>query len=228
MSRDMLRAQDLSKFFMVGPGVRALRRVSVRIWQGEFVAITGPSGCGKSTLLSILGGLDRPTHGEVWLQDTPYSSLSEDGLAGLRRSKIGFVFQFFNLLPDLSALENVLLPLRLQDRDPAHSTRRAMELLESVGLSDRADHRPHQLSGGEQQRVAVARALSGEPAVVLADEPTGNLDSASTLALMELLAGLNRSGQTLVVVSHDPQVVGYADRVVKMSDGLIDGEEDLR
>ncbi len=225
MSNGIIQAQNLSKFFMVGTGVRALRKVSLDVRRGEFLAITGPSGCGKSTLLSLLGGLARPTYGEIWLDGTPYSSLSENELAGLRRESIGFVFQFFNLLPDLTALENVLLPFRLQDRKWDESREQADRLLASVGLSERASHRPHQLSGGEQQRVAVARALAGSPAVLLADEPTGNLDSSATAGLMDILRDMNHSGQTVVVVSHDPVVVSYAHRVVLMEDGLIIGEE---
>ncbi len=221
----VLKARDLAKFFMVGLGVRALRRVSIDVYRGEFLAITGPSGCGKSTLLNLLGALDRPTHGEVWLNDTPYSSLDEDGLARLRQDHIGFVFQFFNLLPDLTATENVGLPLRLKGWSRESVDQRAAEILEAVGLADRARHRPSQLSGGEQQRVAVARALAGSPSVILADEPTGNLDSASTATLLDILEDLNRSsGQTMVVVSHDEAVARRADRVLQMEDGGVAGE----
>lgn len=193
----------------------------MEVHRGEFLAITGPSGCGKSTLLNLLGALDRPTHGEIWLEGTPYSSLGEDDLARLRQDHIGFVFQFFNLLPDLTAADNVALPLRLQGWDPDSIRNRSSEILEAVGLGDRKHHRPQQLSGGEQQRVAVARALAGFPSVILADEPTGNLDSAATSMLLAILEELNQAGQTLVVISHDPRVARRAHRVLEMEDGLV-------
>ncbi len=222
----IVTATDLTKIFLVGAGVRAVDGISMRIYPGEFVLLTGPSGCGKSTLLNLLGGLDRPTFGEVMLQDQRYSDLNENSLARMRRTKVGFVFQFFNLLPDLTAKENVELPMRLIGLDVREAQRRCQDLLESVGLSDRMDHYPHELSGGEQQRVAVARALANEPEVVLADEPTGNLDTHSSAEVMDLFRRLNEeSGQTFVVVSHDDAARNYASRIVYMRDGAIEREE---
>ncbi len=222
----ILSGWDLSKVYMVAQGVQALKKATLDVKRGEFVAITGPSGCGKTTLLSLLGGLDRPTHGDVRLEDDVYSRLSENGLARLRRKKIGFVFQFFHLLNDFTAVENVILPMRLVGRPESQARLRASELLESVGLPHRERHYPYELSGGEQQRVAVARALANSPAVVLADEPTGNLDSDSSQAVLSLFQKLNQDwDQTFVVVSHDMKVTDYADRVVRMSDGYIVEED---
>ncbi len=221
-SQAILRAWDVMRIFMVARGVTAVNGVSLSIRRGEFLLISGPSGCGKTTLLSILGGLDRPNHGDVELEGERYSRLSENGLARLRRNKIGFVFQFFNLLPDLTALENVILPMRLVGRPESRCLSRARQLLETVGLPDRVEHYPYELSGGEQQRVAIARALANEPVVVLADEPTGNLDSENSRAVMDLFRHLNQAeGQTFVVISHDPSAGRYADRVAVMRDGEI-------
>ncbi len=222
----ILTASDVTKVFLVGAGVRAVDGISLSIYPGEFLLITGPSGCGKSTLLNLLGGLDRPTFGEVMLENQPYSALNENRLARMRRTKVGFVFQFFNLLTDLTARENVELPMRLIGLDAEGADQRCLELLASVGLSDRVDHYPHELSGGEQQRVAVARALANAPAVVLADEPTGNLDSKSSAEVMDLFRRLNaEKGQTFVVVSHDEAARDYASRIIHMRDGGVEREE---
>ena len=200
--------------------IRALRGVDVSVAPGEFLAITGASGSGKSTLLHILGGLDRPDSGDVWLQGEALSQLGDEELALLRRRKLGFVLQFFNLLPTLTAAENAAFPLLLDgDRD---ALARGTRSLERVGLAERAEHRPAQLSGGEQQRVALARALVTEPAVVLADEPTGNLDSKTGAEILELLKATAAAGQTIVMVTHDERAAAYADRIVGLTDGLLE------
>jgi ABC-type lipoprotein export system ATPase subunit len=186
---------------------------------GATVAVMGPSGCGKSTLLHLLGGLERPTAGEVWLAGRRIDRLSEKALARLRRDAIGFVFQAFHLMEELTAAENIELPALLAGRSPRAARRRATELLEQVGLADRATHLPSALSGGQRQRVAIARALSNEPLVVLADEPTGNLDSASTVEVLRLLDALRYAGQTLVLVTHDTRIAATADRLISMRDG---------
>ncbi len=228
MSNDgaILKGENLRKVFPVGRGVRALWDVSLAVEEGEFVVVAGPSGCGKSTLLNLLGGLDRPTHGEVILQGTRYSTLSENGLAKIRRYNMGFVFQFFNLLSDLNARENVAFPMRLVGTPPEEIESRSEELLKSVGMLDRAGHLPSELSGGEQQRIAVARALANSPAVLLADEPTGNLDSGNSREIMDLFQRFNERGQTTVVVTHSARAQEYADRVVHLRDGEIQEVEE--
>jgi len=224
--KPILQASGLARRFPVGEGVWALRRADLEVAQGEFVLVAGPSGCGKTTLLNLLGGLDRPTRGDITIKGTAYSKLNESGLARLRRRELGFVFQFFNLLADLTAEENVGLPMRMVGLPGAEIATRTKELLEAVGMSHRANHTPFEMSGGEQQRVAVARALAVSPAIVLADEPTGNLDSTNSTETMELFRRFNRErGQTFVVVSHDPGFVDYADRVIRMRDGEVVGTE---
>ena len=203
--------------------IRALRGVDVDVRRGEFVAVTGASGSGKSTLLHVLGGLDRPDEGRVEVDGEELSRLSDEELALLRRRRLGFVLQFFNLLPTLTARENVAFPLLLDAAPDA--LERADAALGEVGLAQRGDHRPAQLSGGEQQRVALARALVGEPAVVMADEPTGNLDSATGADILSLLRDTADAGQTIVLVTHDTGIANYADRVVRLTDGvLVDAE----
>ncbi len=197
--------------------------VNLQVAAGESVAVLGPSGSGKSTLLALMAGLDRPTSGEVLLDAEPIHDLSEDELALLRRRKVGFVFQSFQLLGNLSALENVLLPLELTGH-PAPG-KRAEELLAQVGLAERGHHYPTQLSGGEQQRVALARALASRPPILLADEPTGNLDSATGAGVLELLAGLREAGTTLVLVTHDPSVASGCERQVHLRDGRVERDE---
>jgi len=216
----VLRTRALEKEYGKGDGlVRALDGVELEVASGETVAVMGPSGCGKSTLLHLLGGLERPSAGEVCLAGRRIDQLSERALARLRRHAIGFVFQAFHLMDELTALENVELPALLAGRSPRAARRRAKELLEQVGLADRADHLQSALSGGQRQRVAIARALSNEPLVVLADEPTGNLDSAATLDVLRLLDSLRASGQTLVIVTHDSRIAATADRLITMRDG---------
>ncbi len=222
----ILTADKVSKIFLVGAGVRAVDDLSMEVSEGEFLLITGPSGCGKSTLLSLLGGLDRPTYGDVYLRGQSYGELNENGLARLRRTEIGFVFQFFNLLNDLTARENVQLPMRLIGMSPGEMADRSEMLLSQVGLEERMEHYPYELSGGEQQRVAVARALANEPAVVLADEPTGNLDSKNSSEVMNMFTSLNKEiGQTFVIVSHDETAINYAARRIYMRDGAIEKVE---
>jgi ABC-type lipoprotein export system ATPase subunit len=216
----VLRTRGLDKHYGQGEGlVRALEGVGVEVAAGETLAVMGPSGCGKSTLLHLLGGLERPSAGEVWLEGRRIDRLSEKALARLRRRAIGFVFQAFHLMDELTALENVELPALLAGSSPGEARRRAVELLEQVGLADRAGHLPSALSGGQRQRVAIARALSNEPLVILADEPTGNLDTAATLDVLRLLDSLRAAGQTLVVVTHEERVGATADRLISMRDG---------
>jgi putative ABC transport system ATP-binding protein len=216
----VLRTRGLEKEYGQGEGlVRAVDGVELEVATGETLAVMGPSGCGKSTLLHLLGGLERPSAGEVWLAGRCIDELSEKALARLRRHAIGFVFQAFHLMDELTAAENVEVPALLAGRSPRAARRRATELLERVGLTDRAKHLPSALSGGERQRVAIARALSNEPQVVLADEPTGNLDSAATLDVLRLLDSLRSAGQTLLVVTHDSRIAATADRLISMRDG---------
>jgi putative ABC transport system ATP-binding protein len=221
----ILEANDLRKEYSLGQHtVHALRGVDFVVEKGQFIAIMGPSGSGKSTLLHLLGGLDTPSDGEVTLAGQRLSVLDDNRLTLVRRHNIGFVFQFFNLLPTLTAEENIALPLIIDGQDLRKHQQRIEALLELVGLADRRGHKPDQLSGGEQQRVAVARALVTEPTIVLADEPTGNLDSNSGAAIMELLRrSCDELGQTIIVVSHDPRAAAYADSVVFLRDGQISG-----
>jgi ABC-type lipoprotein export system ATPase subunit len=216
----VLRTQGLRKEYGREAGlVRAVDGVDLEVSQGETVAIMGPSGCGKSTLLYLLGGLDRASGGEIWLDGQNLTQMSERALARLRRDAIGFVFQAFQLMDELTAEENVELPALLAGRSPRAARKRALDLLEQVGLADRAKFLPTQLSGGQRQRVAVARALVADPLVVLADEPTGNLDSAATVEVLRLFDQLHTAGQTLVIVTHDPRVAATADRMISMRDG---------
>ncbi|GAA3820420.1 ABC transporter ATP-binding protein [Sphaerisporangium flaviroseum] len=224
----VLRARGVRKEYGKGEGlVRAVDGVDLDVGAGETVAIMGPSGCGKSTLLHMLGGLDRPSGGEVSLNGRRIDDIGEKALARMRRTAVGFVFQSFHLMEELTAVENVELSALLAGRSPRAARRRAEELLEQVGLADRARFLPSALSGGQRQRVAVARALSNEPLVVLADEPTGNLDSAATLDVLQLFETLHESGQTLVIVTHDPRITATTDRVISMRDGAFVDETRL-
>ena len=222
MSEPLVRTEGLAKTYRVGETeVRALAGVGVSIERGEFAAIMGPSGSGKTTFMNLLGCLDRPSAGECWLEGQAVSVLSDDALAALRNRRIGFVFQNFNLLARASALENVELPL-VYAGVPARARRaRAARMLARVGLADRLGHRPSQLSGGQQQRVAIARALVIEPALVLADEPTGALDTRTSLEIMALLQALNRDGLTVVMVTHEPEIARFARRWIRFRDGRI-------
>jgi putative ABC transport system ATP-binding protein len=219
-SAGALRTRGLRKHYGRGEAVvRAVDGIDVDVPRGETVAVMGPSGCGKSTLLHLLGGLDRPDAGEIWLADRRLDTLSERGLAQVRRHDIGFVFQAFQLMDELTAQENVEFPALLAGCTPRQARRRAAQLLDQVGLSDRAGHLPTALSGGQRQRVAIARALANQPQVLLADEPTGNLDSAATLEVLRLLESLNATGLTLVVATHDERVAATCDRLISMRDG---------
>lgn len=220
---DMLVVRDLHKSIRNGTRmVDILKGIDFGIPRGQFAAIMGSSGSGKSTLLGLLAGLDTPSSGDVFVNGTAISYLPEDKLAQVRGRSIGFVFQSYQLIPTLTALENVLLPFELNSDDKLDGKARALSLLESVGLSDRLDHYPVQLSGGEQQRVALARAFVLRPPIVLADEPTGNLDSANGAHILELLLNLNKTeGTTLVLVTHDPVLATYADRRIVLKDGLV-------
>ena len=216
----VISARGLCRIFGTGEGqVRAVDAVDLSAAAGETVAVMGPSGCGKSTLLHLLGGLDRPTSGQVSVAGQRLDGLSEHALARIRRDKIGFVFQAFHLVDELTAVENVELPALLAGQSARAARRRSIELLERVGLADRGGHLPAALSGGQRQRVAIARALSNDPLVVLADEPTGNLDSAATLEILRLFEQLHASGQTLLVVTHDARIAATADRMISMRDG---------
>jgi putative ABC transport system ATP-binding protein len=224
----VVRTRGLRKQYGTGEGlVRAVDRVDLDVASGETVAVMGPSGCGKSTLLHLVGGLDRPSGGEVSLAGRRIDRLGERALARMRRSDVGFVFQAFHLMEELTAVENVELPALLAGSSPRAARRRAASLLERVGLADRASFLPSALSGGQRQRVAVARALSNEPLVVLADEPTGNLDSAATLEVLRLFESLHEGGQTLVIVTHDERIAATANRLISMRDGAFVDETRL-
>jgi len=218
-----IKFENVWKIYKLGTvEVAALRGLSIEIKRGEHLAMMGPSGSGKSTFLHLAGALDRPTKGKVLIEGRDPSKLNDGELSKLRNRYIGFVFQTFNLIPRLTALENVMLPLVVRGVDGSERRKRAIEALEQVGLGDRINHRPTELSGGEQQRVAIARAIVTRPRIILADEPTGNLDSASAKEIVKVLSRLNRElGITLVVVTHDPEVASAAERMVKIRDGVI-------
>lgn len=219
----VIRTQALTKHLPLGKTVvQALRGVDLEIFAGEMVGIIGPSGSGKSTLLGLIGGLDKPTSGTIEIDGIDISRMGEDQLTEIRNEKIGFIFQFFNLIPTLTALENVSLPIQFARKTRFSPEKRARELLTMLGLGDRMHHRPSELSGGQQQRVAIARALANNPPLLLADEPTGNLDSESGTVVMDTLMQIRRdAGTTVVIVTHDPQIASHADRVVTLVDGRI-------
>jgi len=225
---NLIETHGLTRIYGSGDAtVRALDSVDLQVKRGEFVAVMGPSGSGKSTLMNILGCLDRSTAGQYILEGEDVSRLSRDELARVRNRKIGFVFQSYNLLPRLSAVKNVMLPLLYNsDEHLAKEERyeRAIAALESVGLGDRVHHRPNEMSGGQQQRVAIARALVNRPAIILADEPTGNLDTRSSIEIMDLLHQLHRDGATIVMVTHDPDIAAHAQRVICVRDGKIESD----
>ena len=223
MSDLVVEAKELRKIYTMGDvEVHALRGLNIEIERGEVLSIMGPSGSGKSTLMNMLGCLDRPTSGEYYLDSESVAEMSDDQLADIRNRKVGFVFQSFNLLPRATAISNVELPLRYADVTGKVRRERAMAALESVGLGDRVRHRPGELSGGQQQRVAIARALINEPAIMMADEPTGNLDTKSGDEIMELLLNLNQKvNTTLIIVTHDPEVAAHTKRIVMIRDGVV-------
>ena len=223
----MIRLEQVTRVYPIGGAdVRAIDGITLTIPTGEFVALMGPSGCGKTTLINLIGAIDRPTSGGVWLDEERLDLLSDDRLTRLRRTNIGIVYQFFNLLPTLSASENIGLPLLLYGLPAREIAVRVARQLEQVGLAHRAHHWPHELSGGEQQRVAIARAIVAEPRVILADEPTGNLDSVAGGAVLELLQRLNREGrQTIVLATHSAAAARRAGRIVHLRDGKVEGIE---
>lgn len=220
--RPVIEVKQLGKDYATAAGnFPALKQVDLEIAQGEFVAVMGPSGSGKSTFMNVLGCLDLPTRGEYWLDGHNVAALSSDALAHLRNRVIGFVFQGFNLLPRLNARDNVALPLLYRGAGSTERDRRADAMLEKVGLAQFGERRPNQLSGGQQQRVAIARALANEPRLILADEPTGNLDSQTSVEIMALFTALNTSGITVVLVTHEPDIAQYAKRLVRFKDGIV-------
>jgi putative ABC transport system ATP-binding protein len=225
-ARPVIALRDVTKIYALGDiSVHALRGVSFRIAAGEYVAIMGPSGSGKSTLMNTLGCLDRPTEGTYELDGVNVGTLTDNALAAIRLKKLGFVFQGFNLLARTSALKNVALPLFYAGKSTRDRNAAAQERLREVGLGDRLDHKPNELSGGQQQRVAIARALVNDPAVLLADEPTGNLDSQTSDEIMALFEDLNRAGRTIIMVTHDEDVASHAKRIIRVRDGLVVADE---
>ncbi len=229
MDRPVIRIEDITKVYRMGDvEVHALCGVSLQVQPGEMVAIMGPSGSGKSTLMNIIGCLDQPTSGSYWLDGEEVGQLGDDQLAEIRNRRIGFVFQTFNLLARTTALDNAALPLLYAGVGRAERLRRARQALQAVGLGDRLDHTPTELSGGQQQRVAIARALINNPAIILADEPTGNLDSRSGREVMAILQQLNRQqGMTVILVTHDPNIARHTSRVIHLYDGQVEREEPI-
>jgi len=225
MSNPIINIKALTREFSVGSEiVKALRGIDVSVQKNEYVAMMGPSGSGKSTLMNLLGCLDTPTAGDYSLNGIDVSSLKDDDLAEIRNKEIGFVFQTFNLLPRLTALENVALPLVYAGYSAEERNVKAAEVLGKVGLGDRMDHRPNQLSGGQRQRVAVARALVNNPSIILADEPTGNLDSKTSLDIMHLFKEIHQMGNTVIVVTHEEEVAAHSHRILRLRDGLVDSD----
>lgn len=225
MSNKVIELQDIVKNYQIGTViVRALRSVSLTINKNEYVAIMGPSGSGKSTLMNLIGALDTPTSGSYYLNNTDVSKMEDDRLAEIRNKEIGFVFQTFNLLPRYTALENVTLPLIYAGVPKIEREQRAIEVLTQVGLADRMDHKPNELSGGQRQRVAIARALVNKPSIILADEPTGNLDSKTSIDIMGLLDEIHRNGNTVILVTHEEDIAKHAARIVRLLDGMISSD----
>ena len=221
----MIRVENISRTYGSGESeVQALKNVTLNIKENEFVAIMGTSGSGKSTLMNILGCLDTPSKGDYYLSNESIKSIDDISLSKIRNSKIGFIFQTFHLLPRLSALDNVTLPLRYSDVEQAEADARGATMLEKVGLSSRSHHKPFEMSGGQRQRVAIARALVNRPKVIFADEPTGNLDSKTSYEIMNLLCDLHKQGQTIVMVTHEEDIAEYAQRVIRMKDGEVIGD----
>lgn len=223
---EIIRTSEISKIYQMGTQtVNALQSISITINKGEYVAFMGPSGSGKSTLMNIVGCLDTPTDGTYVLNNKDVSHMTENELADVRNKEIGFVFQTFNLLPRATALENVALPLIYAGFGKSDRQDKAMETLENVGLADRADHKPNELSGGQRQRVAIARALVNDPSIILADEPTGNLDSKTSYDIMDLFHDLHENGNTIIMVTHEDDIAHYAHRIVRLRDGLVETDK---
>ena len=222
----IIETRDIKRFFTMGSStVEALKGINFSVKSGEFIAIMGPSGSGKTTLMNIIGCLDTPSSGEYFLNGSLVNDLDEDELALIRNKEIGFVFQSFHLLAKNSALDNVLLPLKYAGKDPKESHKRALEVLDAVGLSDRVNHGPSELSGGQQQRVAIARALVNKPSIIFADEPTGNLDSKTEEDVMKLFKDLNDAGQTIILITHEQEIANKCKRVISIRDGLIESDK---
>lgn len=225
MESNIIELKNLSKHYEMGENiVKALDGIDVKIKKGDFIAIVGPSGSGKSTMMNMIGALDLATEGEIFLDDEDIENLEESELAQIRGRKIGFVFQTFNLIPTLTAMENIMLPMTFQEVGREEKLERAEEILKKVGLEHRKNHFPNELSGGEMQRVAIARALANNPEVILADEPTGNLDSKTGKEIMKIFTDLNKKGKTIILVTHDLDLTKYATKVLKLRDGKIEKE----
>ena len=221
--KSLISVEELTKTYIMGTTmVRALQGVTIGIEANEYVALMGPSGSGKSTLMNLLGCLDSPTSGEYWLNGTNVSTMTDGDLAEVRNKEIGFVFQTFNLLPRLSALDNVALPLVYAGMSRSERSDRAQEVLDSVGLGDRVDHKPNELSGGQRQRVAIARALVNNPSIILADEPTGNLDTKTSIEIMEIFEKIHNLGNTVILVTHEPDIAEHAHRIIRLRDGHVE------
>lgn len=222
----IIETSEIAKIYQMGTQtVNALQSISMNIKKGEYVAFMGPSGSGKSTLMNIVGCLDTPSSGTYILNNKNVSHMTEDELADVRNKEIGFVFQTFNLLPRATALENVALPLIYAGYGKAERTERALDRLDSVGLADRANHKPNELSGGQRQRVAIARALVNDPSIILADEPTGNLDTKTSYDIMDLFHNLHESGNTIIMVTHEDDIAHYAHRIIRLRDGLVESDK---
>jgi putative ABC transport system ATP-binding protein len=225
MANPLIKITDIKRNFVLGNEiVYVLKGINLEINKGEYVALMGPSGSGKSTLMNLLGCLDTPTSGHYVLNGKDVSQMKDDELAGIRNKEIGFVFQTFNLLPRTTALDNVALPMIYAGYSKSDRTKRAEEVLTQVNLSDRMDHQPNQLSGGQRQRVAIARALVNKPSIILADEPTGNLDSKTSVEIMKLFGDIHAQGNTVILVTHEEDIAAYAHRVIRLRDGLIESD----
>ncbi len=220
-SKEIIRLKNVSKHYYLGELIKAVDEINITINKGEFVAIVGPSGSGKSTMMNLIGALDLATKGEIYLDNVNIETLSESDLALLRSKKIGFIFQTFNLIPTLTALENVMLPMIFRGISLNYRKEKARELLEKIGLGERLDHLPNELSGGERQRVAIARALVNNPEVILADEPTGNLDTKRGKEIIEMFKNLSKENKTIILVTHDQELAKYANKIYKLKDGRI-------
>ncbi|VVB77652.1 putative ABC transporter ATP-binding protein [uncultured archaeon] len=226
MTKSIIKLEDVWKRYNMGKagGLTVLKEIDFDIKEGEFVAISGPSGSGKSTIMHLIGALDTPSYGDIYLKEENIKKIDKNSLAILRGKTIGFIFQQFNLLPTFSALENVMMPMELVNLPDNESRKRAEELLTQMGLSERMHHKPTELSGGQQQRVAIARALANDPEVIIADEPTGNLDSKTGFFVMDFLLKLNKEGKTIIMVTHEMELVKYASRVIYLKDGIVEKE----